>query len=272
MWSAYYEKLANRNIGLLTREQQDKLKNACVAVCGLGGLGGIIAEILARTGIESFRLLDNGTFEASNLNRQIFCFQESLGRYKTDVTEEFLKKINPDIRIIKEREITENNVEQFLNGVDVVALTIDSILPVLLLSGSARRQKIPLVEGWAVAYGNVRVFTHETPSVEEVYKFPTLGKPLSELTPQLAKELMFQSVLSLQSIEGLNNYYPPSAAQRLLEKGEGTTLAPMVWLTCVMMAMEVFKILLNWGNLALAPHFALYDGFVHRIPQQHSDA
>ncbi len=267
MWSPYYEKLVNRNLGLLTAEQQEKLKNSCVAVCGLGGLGGIIAEILARTGIESFRLLDNGTFEASNLNRQIFCFQETLGRYKTDVTEEFLKKINPDIRVVKEREITEGSVDRFLSGVTVVALTIDSILPVLILSRASRRLKIPLVEGWAVAYGNVRVFTHETPSVEEVYGFPTIGKPLSELTPELAKQLMFQSLLTLQSVDGLNAYYPPSAAQRLMEKGEGTTLAPMVWMTCVMMAMEVFKVILNWGDMALAPNFAFYDGFSHRIPK-----
>lgn len=271
MWSAYYERLVNRNIGLLTPAQQDKLKNTCIAVCGLGGLGGIIAEILARMGIESFRLLDNGTFEPSNLNRQIFCFQETLGRYKTDVTEDFLKKINPDIQIIKERTITEGNVDPFLDGVDVVVLSIDSILPVLILSRAARQLRIPLVEGWAVAYGNVRVFTDETPSVEEVYGFPTIGKPLSQLTQELAKELMYQSVLTLQSIEGLSDHYPPTAAQRLREKGEGTTLAPMVWMTCVMMAMEVLKIILNWGNLALAPHFALYDGFSHRIPQQQSN-
>jgi hypothetical protein len=76
---------------------------------------------------------------------------------------------------------------------------------------------------------------------------------------------MFQSVLCLQNIAGLKDYYPPSAAQRLQEKGEGTTLAPMVWLTCVMMAFEIFKIILGWGKLALAPEFAVYDCISHEI-------
>lgn len=268
MWSDYYKNIANRNIGLLNEEQQNKLKGSCVAVCGVGGLGGVISEILVRTGIESIKLLDNGKFEPTNLNRQIYSFNDTNDRYKIDVTEEYLKKINPDIKIVKELEITEENVDKFLEGVDVVALSIDSILPVLIISRAARRLNIPLVEGWAVVFGNVRVFTDQTPSVEEMYKFPTIGREISSITEEEARELMFQSVLSLQTIDGLTQHYPESTAKRLREKGEGTTLAPMVWMTCVMMALEVFKIILNWGKIALAPNFAVYDGINHKIRSQ----
>ncbi len=45
MWSDYYKNIVNRNIGLLNEKQQDKLKGSCVAVCGVGGLGGVISEI-----------------------------------------------------------------------------------------------------------------------------------------------------------------------------------------------------------------------------------
>ncbi len=265
MWSDYYKNIANRNIGLLNEEQQDKLKGSCVAVCGVGGLGGVISEILVRLGIESIKLLDNGKFEPTNLNRQIYSFNDTNDRYKIDVTEEYLKKINPDIKIVKELEITEKNVDNFLEDVNVVALSIDSVLPVLIISRAARKLNIPLVEGWAAVFGNVRVFTEETPSVEEAYGFSTIGRDISSITEEEAMQLMYKSVQSVLTIDGLAQYYPESADKRLREKGEATTLAPMIWMTCVMMALEAFKIILNWGKLALAPNFIAYDGINHEL-------
>jgi hypothetical protein len=53
--------------------------------------------------------------------------------------------------------------------------------------------------------------------------------------------------------------------ERLVEKGEGTTFAPMVWLTSVMMSLETIKLILGWGDIALAPGFAVYDPFRHRM-------
>ena len=261
MWSEFYKGLTNRNIGLLSEEQQEKLKNTTITVCGLGGLGGVIVEILARTGIESFKILDNDTFDTSNLNRQIFCFSDTLGQYKTDVTEQFLKNINPDIKIEKYLELTEENVNTFLKDTDVVVLSLDSLVPILIVSRAARRLKIPLVEGWAIAYGNVRVFNEQTPTLEEAYEFPTIDREISSISEDEAKYLIMQSLMSLQKIPGVAQFYPETAAARLQEKGEGTTLAPIVWLTCVMMSLEVMKIVLGWGQLALAPKFAVYDGF-----------
>jgi molybdopterin/thiamine biosynthesis adenylyltransferase len=270
MPSELYRMLSNRNIGLLSEEQQLRLKDSCVAVCGLGGLGGAVAEILARTGIGAFKLMDCGTFEPTNLNRQIYCFTDTNDRLKTDVTEEYLHKINPDIRIEKHQEVTENNVQTLLSGVDVVALCVDALIPILLLSRVSRQKRIPLVESWAVAYGNVRVFNENTPSLEEVYGFPTIGREVSSITPEEEQGLILQSIASMMALAGLKKDYPDSAIHRMMEKGEATTLAPMVWLSCVMVACEIIKILLNWGNLALAPHFAVYDCVHHRIPPQNS--
>lgn len=257
----FYQSLTNRNFGLLTEDQQNKLKNTTVAVCGLGGLGGVIAEILARSGIESLKILDHDTFDISNLNRQIFCFTDTIGQYKTEVTESFLKKINPDIRIEKLRKLTEDNVNSFLQGADVVALALDSLTPILILSRAAYRLKIPLVEGWAVAFGNARVFTEQTPTLEEAYGLPTIGREIGSISENEARQLMMHQILSLQKIPGLAQFYPAAAQERLVEKGEGTTFAPMVWLTCVMMSLEIIKVLLGWGKPALAPQFAVYDPF-----------
>ena len=266
MWTQSYQQLVNRNLGLVSESEQEKLRNSCVAVCGLGGLGGIIAEILARTGVENFRLLDHGTFEPTNMNRQIFSFTDTEGRYKTDVTKDYLQRINPAICTENFLQVTPDNTAELLNGVDAVALSVDDIEAIVTLSRAARERNISLVEGWALAYGNVRVFTPDTPSLEEVYNLPTIGQDITSFSKEEQKELLLHSLLSMKNIDGLEDYYPDEATARLQKKGEGTTLAPMVWLTSVLMADEIFKILTGWGKLALAPDFAVYDSIEHRIP------
>jgi hypothetical protein len=77
-----------------------------------------------------------------------------------------------------------------------------------------------------------------------------------------------QLLMSLATIEGIDKFYPPEVVQQIMEKGRIPSFAPMVWLTSVLMALEVIKILLNWGNISYAPRYALYDPFEHRIPKQ----
>jgi len=269
MWPDVYRKLVNRNLGLLSQEQQETLRNSCVALCGVGGLGGPISEILCRLGIGAFKLLDRGSFELTNSNRQIFSFLDTDGRRKTDVTEEYLRRINPDVRVEKFLEVSEANVGSLLDGVDVVVLSIDSMIPCLILSRAARSRGLPLVEGWAAAFGNVRVFTRDTPTLEEAYGFPTIGREISSVSEEEAGRLMMLSLQRfMEQVQGVGDYYSDSDWQRLQERNEGTTLCPCVWLTCVLMAHETMKLLLNWGRLALAPTFAVYDPFDHQIPAQ----
>lgn len=269
MWSDAYTNAVNRNLGLFSEDQQEKLRGSCIAVCGLGGLGGPISEMLCRLGIGSYKLLDHGTFEASNLNRQIFCFTDTDERLKTDVTDEYMRKINPEIKTEKYTEVSEENIDAILEGVDVVVLSIDSMIPCLIISRVARRLGIPVVEGWAGVFANARVFTSETPTLEEVYNMPTIGREISSISPEEAKQL---AILSLQQvveqIPTIGGYYKPSDWQRLAEKNEGTNLCPFVWMTCALMASETMKAILGWGRLALAPEFAIYDPFGHTIPSQ----
>jgi tRNA A37 threonylcarbamoyladenosine dehydratase len=120
MWSQSYSLLTDRNMGILSEKQQEKLRNSSVAIAGLGGIGGPIAEMLCRLGIGTFHILDHGTFEPTNSNRQIYSFTETTGRLKVDVSEEFLKKINPEVNILKFENIDNSNVAQFLQNIDVV--------------------------------------------------------------------------------------------------------------------------------------------------------
>lgn len=271
--SGFYKKLTDRNIGLLTPEEQNRIKESKIAICGLGGVGSPIAEMLARLGIEQFNVLDHGRFEPTNSNRQIYSFTDSDGRMKTEVTKEYLLKINPNARIECFTELTERNVSAFCDQVDLIILAVDALLPILLLSRKAEELGLPLIEGWALAFGNVRVFTKDTISLEEAYGFPTTGRRLGDISEDEQLELLRKSVFQVAAaFPGMMDYYPELAHRRLAEKGEGTTLAPFVWLSCCLMAIEAYKILVGKGQLVLAPEWLVFDPFKLELARAEMDA
>ncbi len=262
---AYLDRIS-RNLGLLSQEQQEKLRSTRVAMFGLGGIGGAAFEILLRSGIRSFSIVDKDVFDASNLNRQIFAFLDTIGRRKIDVAEQFARKIDAEVKIDKYLTVTTDNVGEILEGADVAVMAIDQLKPVLIASRRAREQGIPLVEGWALPYGNVRVFTDQTPSLESAYHLPTEGKDPDAISDEEYKTLTFEALMELAYIEGLKDYYSPETVEKI-RQGHISSFGPMVWMTSVFMAVETSKILLGMGEPALGPKFKLYDPFAHRVPQ-----
>ena len=81
---------------LLGPRAMQRLKNARVAVFGIGGVGGFTVEALARSGVGALDLIDHDTVSLTNLNRQIIATEETIGRYKVDVAAERVHSINPD--------------------------------------------------------------------------------------------------------------------------------------------------------------------------------
>lgn len=84
---------------LLGAEAIQKLKNAAMAVLGLGGVGGSCAEALARCGVGRLILVDHDTVQPSNLNRQVIALHSTLGMTKTEAMKNRLLDINPDLLI-----------------------------------------------------------------------------------------------------------------------------------------------------------------------------
>ena len=89
-----------RTAALIGEEALEKLKNAKVLIAGIGGVGGYIAEALARAGVGTIGVVDSDRVAESNINRQIIADYTTLGRLKTDVMEERIGRINPDCRIL----------------------------------------------------------------------------------------------------------------------------------------------------------------------------
>lgn len=84
---------------LLGEEGIHKLNRSCVAIFGIGGVGGYTVEALARSGVGHFLLVDNDKVALSNLNRQIIATLDTVGRYKTQVMKERILSINPEAEV-----------------------------------------------------------------------------------------------------------------------------------------------------------------------------
>ena len=89
---------------LLGDENADRLRAATVMVAGLGGVGGYVAEVLARSGVGNLILIDADDVALSNLNRQIIATHNTVGRPKSEVWRERLLSINPDLHVDARRE------------------------------------------------------------------------------------------------------------------------------------------------------------------------
>ena len=78
---------------LLGQDAMDKLKNAHVAVFGMGGVGGYVAEALARSGIGELTLVDHDTISLTNINRQILATRDTVGMDKAEAAAQRAKTI-----------------------------------------------------------------------------------------------------------------------------------------------------------------------------------
>ena len=123
-----YDRAFSRNIGWVTRDEQQRLRRARVAVAGLGGVGGAHVLTLSRLGIANFNIADFDEFDVHNLNRQAAAFMSSMGRPKIEVVAEMARDINPesDIRLFRDG-VTDANLDEFLKDVDALSEAIRNV-------------------------------------------------------------------------------------------------------------------------------------------------
>jgi sulfur-carrier protein adenylyltransferase/sulfurtransferase len=115
-----YDAAFERNLGWLTEADQLTLRGKRVAIAGMGGVGGVHLITLARLGIGAFNIADFDTFSLANFNRQMGANVNTVDRPKVEVMEEMALAVNPQLRIARfDQGVTENNLREFLAGVDL---------------------------------------------------------------------------------------------------------------------------------------------------------
>lgn len=161
-----------RNYKSISVEDQEKLAKSTVAIVGCGGLGGAMAEELARLGVGKLILIDGDQVEESNLNRQLFATEETLGRKKVEAARERLETVNSttELKIIYDW-FNEENAAHFFEGADLVCDALDSISRRVSLEKACHRLNLPLVyAGIAGWYGMLGVSYPGDLSVSKIFR------------------------------------------------------------------------------------------------------
>ena len=94
-----YWEMITRQMPLVDEGEQEKFKSSKIAVIGCGGIGGQTIEMLARMGVGELILVDEDSFDWSNLNRQTLSTTEDIGLAKSEVAKHKIEKINPYVKV-----------------------------------------------------------------------------------------------------------------------------------------------------------------------------
>ena len=137
----------SRTSALLGERAMEKLKNARVAVFGVGGVGGYVVEALARSGVGALELVDNDKVSLSNINRQIIALHSTIGRQKTEVMAERVNDINPHCRVQTHNLFfLPENADTFdFSLYDYVVDAIDTVSGKIALIQRATEAKTPVI-------------------------------------------------------------------------------------------------------------------------------
>ncbi|MFC5469484.1 ThiF family adenylyltransferase [Cohnella suwonensis] len=134
-------------------EGLETLKNSTVAVLGIGGVGGIAAEALARSGIGRIVLIDKDVVDITNVNRQIHALTTTVGQPKAELMKERIKLINPDCDVIALRMFyTEETYEElFKFPLDYVVDASDTISYKIHLIKQCLERRVPIISSMGAA-------------------------------------------------------------------------------------------------------------------------
>lgn len=131
---------------LMSKAGINRLKRSKIALFGLGGVGGFVAEALARSGVGSLVLVDHDTISLTNLNRQIIATQKTIGEYKVDVMKARIYDINSECIVETHKFFfTQETDDSFLSNCDYMIDAIDTVSAKLALVQTAQQRGIPLI-------------------------------------------------------------------------------------------------------------------------------
>lgn len=132
---------------LLGEAAMGKLMDARVAVFGLGGVGGYVAEALVRSGIHSLVLVDDDKVCLTNLNRQLIATRKTVGKYKVEVMKDRILEINPDAQVETHQcfYLPENADEFNFKKYDYVVDAVDTVTAKLELCMRAQAAGVPVI-------------------------------------------------------------------------------------------------------------------------------
>ena len=255
-----YEQAFARNIGWITPEEQQRLRNKRVAIAGIGGVGGVHLLTLTRLGISRFNIADFDRFDIPNFNRQVGAMMSTLGQPKAEVLERMARDINPevDIRVFSDG-VDAGNLDDFLGDADLYVDGLD------FFAFDARRQTfarcaqlgVPATTAAPLGMGAALLnFMPGGMTFEEYFQWGDL--------PDIDKAIRFAIGLAPA---GLHRPYlvMPEAVNFDEQRGPSTFMACQ--LCAGIVGTEALKILLGRGKVLAAPYGMQFDAYRNKLKQ-----
>ncbi len=216
----------------------EKLYKAKVAVFGVGGVGGYVAEALARSGVGKLVLVDNDKVSLTNINRQIIALHSSIGRYKTEVMQERIMDINPKAQVeIHTCFFLPENADGFdFSSYDYVVDAVDTVTAKIEIILRAQSVGTPVIS--AMGAGNKLDASKLV--VTDIYK--TQMCPLAKV---MRKELKKRDVKALKVVYSTEPALTPiTETEEVTEGSRRATPGSIAYVPSVaglMLAGEVIK-------------------------------
>jgi molybdopterin/thiamine biosynthesis adenylyltransferase len=243
-----------RNLGLITGEEQQKLARSLAVIAGCGGVGGLHVHTLARLGVGRFRVTDFDAFSVANFNRQIGATMETVGKNKAEVTAAMVRAINPEAEVaVVPGGVTRENADDFVRGAGVVVDGIDffSLDARRELFTAARRAGISAVTAGPLGFGaTLHVFGPDGMSFDEYFDLHDGQGPFDQLVNfvlGLAPAGLHMPYLDFETVNPATGRGPSSIV--------GTQMA-----ACLVGAESV-RILLGRGRSTEAPAYLQFDAY-----------
>src|SRR5579863_9803517 len=249
-----YERAFRRNIGWVTREEQQILRRKRVAIGGLGGCGGSYVTTLARLGIGSFTLADFDVFEMVNFNRQAGAKMSTVGKPKLDVMRAAALDINPELQIRSFPEgIREGHVDDFLEGASIYIDAIDAFALEMRrkIYARCRALGIPAVLSVPLGMGAAfLIFMPDGMSLEEWFRF-------EDVEP--AKRIV--NFIVGASPAATHHSYLADASTVNLETRDFPSTGLACEICAGVTAAQTVKILLGRGKIEAVPTYHNFDAY-----------
>ncbi len=256
----YYKEAFNRNIGLLTEEEQKRLRDYKIGIVGMGGVGGFHLLTLLRLGIGEFHIADMDTYETANLQRQCGAYLDTLGQNKAEVMKKVALSINPHLYIKSFPEgVSKNNIDEFLSEVDILVDGIDffSIEERRLIFSEAKKRGIFAITAGPLGFGSaLLIFSPKGMSFDEYFDLNdkmTYMEKIIAFGVGLAPAGIHLEYFNLNSVDVSNKH--------------GPSLVTACSLCSVLVATEVINILLKKKTQAIVPYYFQFDPYMRKAKQ-----
>ena len=239
-------------------EAMEKLSQSCVAIFGVGGVGGYTIEALARSGVGAIDLIDDDRICLTNLNRQLLATRDTVGQYKVDVAEKRIHSINPDCKVITHKTFYMPETKHMFDFTeyDYIVDAIDTFKGKLELVMNAKAAGTPIISSMgagnkvsAAAFEVADIYETSVCPLARVMRYECRKRGIDSLKVVYSKEMPIRPLEDMSISCRKHCICPPGTARKCTQRRDipgSTAFVPSA--AVLIIAGEVIKDLIEFDR------------------------